>query len=148
MAPRGSYPMKYGKSIRLLHSLLALGITTQLLLSLVMEQPRPGRVFSTLQSTSFTAHEYIGVALLAVLVVHWALTALGRVTEGLGHFLPWFTPARRQRLAAELRELLRLRIDDPERQNALAGAIQGLGLLIALCAAITGTAIYLGMAGD
>jgi cytochrome b561 len=139
---------RYGTPIRVLHAALALGISLQLLLSLVMEQPRPGRTFTAVQSLTFSVHEWVGLALLAVLVAHGCMVVLGQAAKGPGHFYPWFSGQRLRGLGAEARQLARLQIGDPETQDALAGAVQGIGLLMALVVAVTGTVIFFGMAAD
>jgi cytochrome b561 len=140
--------MNYSLPIRVLHALFAIGISTQLLLSTVMRQPRPGRVRAALETLTFAAHEYVGLALLAVLIAHWLLHVAGHAPKGLAHFFPWFSRERARRVADEARDLLRFRIAAPETQDAVAGAIQGLGLVIASALAITGGLIYVGLADD
>lgn len=140
--------MSYSLPIRMLHALFALGISAQMLLSLVMRQPRPGRVRGVFETLTFVAHETVGVAVLAILVVHWLLHLFGQPGKGLAHFFPWFSREGRRRVADEAGELMRLRIDEPEAQDAVAGAIQGLGLVVASILAITGGWIFLGMADD
>ena len=140
--------VSYSLPIRVLHVLFALGISLQLLLSTVMRQPRPGRVRSAYEALTFAVHEYVGLAVLAVLIAHWVLCVLGHAPRGLAHFFPWFSRERRARLAAEVGDLLRLRLAEPERQDAAAGALQGLGLVIASLLAVTGAFVYLGMADD
>jgi len=140
--------MKYSLPIRALHATFAIGITAQLLLSNVMRQPRPGRVREAYEALAFTAHEYLGLAVLAALVLHWLLQLAGQAPKGLAHLFPWFSRERIARVVAEAKDVLRLKIGEPDAQDALAGAIQGLGLVVASLLAATGGAIYLGMADD
>ena len=44
------YTAKYGRPIRILHLLLATGISAQLVLSLLMKAPKPGRTLDALQA--------------------------------------------------------------------------------------------------
>ena len=140
--------MSYSLPIKVLHVLFAFGISAQLLLSALMRQPRPGRVRDLLEATTFTAHQYLGLALLVVLILHWLLHLFGHASKGLAHFFPWFSRERLRRLASEAKELLRLEIAEPEAQDTVAGAIQGFGLVIASLLAVTGAFVYLGMADD
>jgi len=140
--------MKYSLPIRTLHASFAVGITAQLVLSAVMRQPRPGRIREAYEALAFTAHEYLGLALLAVLLAHWLLHLAGHAPKGLAHFFPWFSRERIARVAAEVKDVVRLKIGEPEAQDALAGAIQGLGLVIASLLAATGGVIWVGMADD
>lgn len=140
--------MTYSRPIRLLHMLFAFGITLQLLLSNAMRQPRPGRLRTAFEMLSFTVHQYVGLALVAILIVHWLLHVAGHAPKGLAHFFPWFSRERLARLTAEARQLLQWRLGEPEAQEAIAGAIQGLGIVIATILALTGGVIYFGMADD
>lgn len=140
--------MKYSQPVKVLHALFAFGITLQLLLSGVMRQPRPGRVRAASEALAFATHEYVGLALIVILVIHWLLHLAGHVPKGPAHFFPWFSRERRGRLLVEAKELLRMRLGQPEAQDAIAGAIQGLGLVIATLLALTGGLIYFGMADD
>ena len=140
--------MKYSKSIKVFHALFAFGITLQLLLSNVMRQPRPGRLRTAFEALAFAVHEYVGLALLVILIVHWILHLAGHAPEGPAHFFPWFSRERMGRLKVEARELLQMKLAEPEAQDAIAGAIQGLGLAIATLLAVTGSVIFFGMADD
>ena len=138
----------YSRTVKLLHWLLAAGVGAQLLFSLVMQQPRPGRVRSLLESAFFSTHEVLGLSILALLTLHWLLWLAGRTSRGIGQFYPWFSRTRRAALGVELRALARLRLGEPEAQENLAGAVQGIGIAIASLLAVTGTLLYFGMAPD
>jgi len=138
----------YSRPIRVLHALFAFGITLQLLLSSVMRQPRPGRLRTASEALTFTVHEYVGLALILVLFAHWVLHMAGHAPKGRAHFFPWFSPERLHGLIDEARELLQLKLGQPETQDAIAGAIQGFGLVIATLLALTGGIVFFGMADD
>jgi hypothetical protein len=70
----------------------------------------------------------------------------GHAHKGMGHFFPWFSRARLDAVRGEVRELLRLRVKDPEQSDSLAGAIEGLGLLVASILAATGVVLFFGIA--
>jgi cytochrome b561 len=140
--------VKYSRPIRVLHAAFAFGISLQLLLSNLMRQPRPGRLRTAFETLTFAIHDYVGLALIAVLIVHWLLHLAGHAPKGLAHFFPWFSRERMGRLKAEARELLQMKLAEPEAQDAIAGAIQGLGLVVAALLAITGGVIFFGMADD
>ena len=140
--------MKYSRPTKLLHALFAFGITLQLLLSLVMRQPRAGRSRTAFETLTFTTHEYAGLAIVAILVLHWILNVAARADRSPAHFFPWFSRERLGRLKAEVRDLMRMKLAEPEGQDAIAGAIQGLGLVIATLLAVTGGIIFFGMADD
>jgi cytochrome b561 len=121
-----------------------MGVSAQLGLSLFMEAPddKDEALVSGLPLQLFQAHENIGLALLAILVLHWLWSLTGHVQDGFGHLFPWFSKERMKKVKAETREALKLRISDPETSNALAGAVHGLGLLAATGMAATGAVIF------
>lgn len=141
--------MRYDPITRILHLLVAAGVTSQMLTSLVMVHPKPGR----LPNGWYEVHETVGIGLLAVVSAYW-LWILGRTLARREPLLlfPWLS---RQRLAALRgdavetgRAALGLRLPAGDRPRPLPAAIQGIGLLLALALAGTGTTIELGMAPD
>ena len=129
---------------RWLHAGIALGITAQLGLSLVMEAPddQDEVLASGLPLQLFEAHENTGMALLALLVLHWLWSLSGHVEDGFGHLFPWFSKERMGKVTNEAREALKFKVSDPDVNNALAGAVHGLGLLAATGMAVTGAVIF------
>jgi cytochrome b561 len=141
--------MKYDPLTRFLHLCLAIGITAEMLTSLVMVDPEPGRP----PNWWFEVHETLGVALLGVLVAHW-LWSLGRsLASGAAFMLfPWFSAARLRALVGDARDTLAQvgqgRLPDDDQPRPLPAAVQGLGLLLATVLAATGTVMWVGMAPD
>ncbi len=140
--------MIYDRITRILHGLLALGILSQLLTSLIMVTPKPGRS----PNEFFEIHETIGTVLLGVLVLHW-LWMLTSVYKGdPGQLFPWFKAERRKALIRDVQDsiadLLRLRLPHADEPRPLPAAIQGLGLLCATLLATTGVIWSLGAAPD
>lgn len=141
--------MKYDPLTRLLHWGLAIGVTAQMLTSLVMVYPKPGR----LPNQWYEVHETIGAALLGVLVAHW-LWSLGRsVVRGEAFLLfPWLSLRRLRDLAEDCRETLAQlrhgRLPAADEPRPLPAAVQGLGLLAATFLAASGSALLLGMGPD
>ena len=138
--------MKYGRFTRVLHGLMAFGIVLQLLLSLVMRTPRPGRSLTPLQTFGYENHRMIGMAIFAVLILHWIVFVSGHAYKGIGHFFPWFSVARRREVIDDARELLMLRLGDPERKDSLAGAIEGIGIVVGSMLAVSGAVLFFGIA--
>ena len=95
-----------------------------------MKTPKPRRILDAVQAFAFEAHENLRVALLAVLVLHWLLFFAGHAHLAIGHFFPWISQARLAAPIQELKGIGRLGLAYPEAQNALASAVQGLGLVI------------------
>jgi cytochrome b561 len=136
---------KYDSLSRLLHLSLAVGITTQMFVSLVMITPKPGRI----PNSWYSVHETLGIVLFAILVVYWLRAVLKTIRTGDPLMLfPWFSAARLGALAkdigATLADAVRFRLPpDGDDIRPLPAAIQGLGLLVGLFLAATGTILAL-----
>lgn len=141
--------MRYDLTTRILHLLVAAGVTSQMLTSLVMVHPRPGR----LPNDWYEVHEAVGVGLLAVVTLYWVWIVGRTVARGEPMLLfPWLSRRRLAALGDDVaetgREALSLRLPVGDEPRPLPAAVQGIGLLLALLLAGTGTAIALGMAPD
>ncbi len=139
--------MKYDPVTRLLHLCLAAGVTSQMLASLVMVYPKPGRP----PNQWYEVHETLGTALLAVLVLHWLWTVGKSLASGSAVMLfPWVSAKRMRALAEDAREtfaqLRRGRLPEADQPTPLPAAVQGLGLLLATFLAGTGVVMMVGMA--
>jgi len=136
---------KYDSLTRLLHLSLAIGITTQMVVSLVMITPKPGRI----PNNWYSVHETLGIVLFAILAVYWLRAVLKTIQGGEPLMLfPWVSPTRlgalAQDIGATLSDAVRFRLpDDGDRVRPLPAAIQGLGLLIGLFLGLTGTVLAL-----
>lgn len=141
--------MNYDPITRFLHLLVAAGVTLQMLTSLVMVYPKPGR----LPNGWYEVHEIVGFGLLAIVTAYW-LWIVGRsMARGEKAMLfPWLSArllaALRDDALATGREALSLRLPTGSEPRPLPAAIQGIGLLLALMLAATGTAIEIGRAPD
>jgi cytochrome b561 len=140
--------LRHSLTTRLLHLLLAAAILCQLADSQLMRVPRPGRPTPVgLEAAAFSVHEYVGLASLAIVVLFWLWLLLRRAETDPGALFPWFSARRlallRDDIAEHLRRVRQLRLPDPDRSPALAPMIQGLGLVIMLLMAATGTYGYL-----
>jgi cytochrome b561 len=139
--------MRHGLTTRLLHLLLAVAIVCQLVDAQLMRVPRPGPVASGTEAAGFTVHEYVGLATMTIVASFWLWLLVRRLETDPGVLFPWFSrrqlAALRDDVASHLRAATGLTLPDPDRSPALAPAIQGLGLMIVLVMAATGTAGYL-----
>ena len=141
--------MKYDPLTRLLHLSVAAGVTLQLLTSLVMVTPKPGRT----ANSWFEIHENVGIAVLAVVAIYWLWVAAraARRADG-GMLFPWFSRRRLRELGedalATLTDVARLKLPRDDGPRPLPSAVQGLGLLLVLFMAGTGTILAIGMAPD
>jgi cytochrome b561 len=142
--------MRYDRVTRWLHAGIALGITAQLGLSLFMHAPddKHSEPVTGLPLQLFEIHEITGLALLGVLLAHWLWSVSGHVQGGLRHLFPWFDEAHLDAVKRDIRGALALRPGDPATHNALAGAVHGLGLLLATAMAASGTVIYFNLSAS
>jgi cytochrome b561 len=141
-------PARHSLTTRLLHLLLAAAILAQLADSQFMRVPRPNRPPPTgVEAAAFSLHEYVGLASLAVVVLFWLWLAVRHAETDPGALFLWFSGRRlallRDDIMEHLRCAARLRLPDPDRSPALAPMIQGLGLVVMLLMAATGTYGYL-----
>ena len=136
--------MRYDRLTRWLHAAIALGVTTQLGLSLFMEAPDDkDKVMATgLPLELFEVHEKVGMTLLVILALHWLWSLSGHVRGGIGHLFPWFSKERMANVISEAKDALELKITDPAVSTALAGAVHGLGLLVATGMAVSGAVVF------
>ena len=136
--------MRYDRFTRWLHACVALGVTTQLGLSLFMEAPddKDKVMVTGLPLELFEVHEKVGMILLIVLVLHWLWSLSGHVQGGIGHLFPWFSKERMANVISEAKDALELKITDPTTSTALAGAVHGLGLLAATGMAASGAVVF------
>ncbi len=138
--------MKHSLVTRVLHVFVAAAIVLQLANSQFMRVPRPGRFVTGTEAATFTLHEYAGLASMAIIALFWLWMLMRRRETSLGLLFPWFS---RQRLAGlwddimlHVRYAARLKMPKPEHSVALSSAIQGVGLVLALVIAATGTIGY------
>ena len=127
---------------RLLHWGMALTVSFQLLISLIMEQPKPGRVLTSTQALSFELHEWVGLAAVGVIIAHWVWSALlTRDDSGFRHLFPWDAKGR-AKLLVELRQILRFQLPQGGPEGGLAGLVHGLGFLAVSAMAATGAVLF------
>ena len=144
--------MNYDRIVRWLHAGMALAVVIQMLSSQVMQVPQPGRVPLEPQHAFFLIHEWSGLTLVTLLVLHWLWGLTGHVAGGWGHLFPWFSRARLRALLAALKALPNWLRDssalDEEVIYPLAGAVHGLGLLTVTAMALSGATMVLAMPPD
>jgi len=131
--------MIHGRVTRWLHFGLAAACLLAMVVGLAVEEPEKAR--SGFQRLTFGAHQYLGYAVAALATLLWLWSVH---TGRLGALVPWFAAARRAELANSARtsvaSLLRLELPRPEG-DAVAAAVQGIGLLLATALAASGIAI-------
>lgn len=139
--------MQYNQMTRWLHAGIALGVSSQLIVSLIMEEPKPGRPFTGLGAAAFEVHEATGMFVTALLLLHWLALFTGHIPLGLGHLFPWFSKQRLCAVIGDARsQWTKRRLNDTPQASTLAGAVHGLGLLVTTLMAMTGATLFFGMA--
>jgi len=143
--------MGYDRLTRWLHFGLALAIPLQLLSDEFMKRPKLvdglPRIRTDAEVTFFEMHEWIGMAALAIVVLHilWSATKAG---GGLGHLFPYFKSGGCKSIMDELRQVpgwLSGKLHMDADNSPLAGTVHGLGLVLVLAMAATGGAMFFGM---
>lgn len=132
-------PGQWSRPLRLLHLLLAIGVTAQLFIGSFMRSPHSGHP----DSFGFKIHEILGFTILALIILHW-LWSFTHPNEGLRHLFPW-TRAGMRNVITELWQGVRyqrLPPGGPGKDGGLAGFIHGLGLLDIPAMVITGATFY------
>lgn len=133
--------------LRFSHAVLGLAVIHQLIGSEWMAKPWKPEGASALQVTLFELHEWVGLTAVVLLAI--LLVSLVRRTPGgfFRRYFPWLAAEGRNGIGREARQLLeglrRLTPPTAEQAKHLATAVQGLGLLLLLFFAITGTAMWL-----
>ncbi|MGA7801942.1 MAG: cytochrome b/b6 domain-containing protein [Gammaproteobacteria bacterium] len=132
----------YSRPTRFLHFGLALTVTFQLAISLVMQaRAHQGVPPGAFAHGAFEAHRFVGLAAVAIVVLHWLWSLRPHMDGGIGHLFPW-AGADRARVMTDVRGLLRGRVPDSGPRGGLAGAIHGLGLLAVTAMAVSGTVLF------
>jgi cytochrome b561 len=137
--------MHYNRFIRLLHALTAFAITFQMVISLVMDHPHTKRPMTGSGEFYFRWHEWVGLAVLAILACGWFYRITYWKRESQGRLFPWWRSPGRLSLVNEMKQFLMLRWTHIPQDGALTGTVHGLGLLIAAAMALTGGAVYIAL---
>ena len=135
-------PFAYDRATRWLHLGLALTVTYQLFISLIMDHPRPDRPLTGTAALIFETHEWVGVTAFAIVVAHVIWSFIGPAAVRWTGMIPW-RPAQWRVLSNDLREMVRLRLPLREEHDGLAALTHGLGLLAVLAIASSGFIYFL-----
>ena len=110
-----------------------------------MHLPGPARVLTPLEAGSFFLHRLSGMGVLFLLTLQWLWILSGHLPEGLGHLFPWGSRKRLVQALEDMKPLLKAKIKDLPEKSALAGAVEGLGLIVATLMAATGAVLFFGI---
>lgn len=126
-------PASWSRSIRRLHMTVALLVTIQIVIGLVMDRHTPLLV---------RTHFYIGLTIAALVLWHWTWI-LTREPALLRHLFPW-SPRRLRSAVVDAFSALRGQLprSGPSGSN-LVGLVHGLGLLALTAVAAFGTCIFI-----
>src|SRR3569832_2489592 len=116
--------MKSGKwsvQTRWLHIGLAVTVTLQLAISLIMAPPDK-ETATAFARTAFEAHEVVGMSALAIVLMHWFWSVVGRAEGGLAHLFPW-TGTTWARVKGDISLLIRGRLPDDGPRGGLPGFV-------------------------
>lgn len=122
----------FSPALRRLHLAVAVLVTTQLVIGLVMSPRHTPQLF--------LAHQLIGLVIAALVLVHW-LWLVGPGRAQLANLFPYGGAGTRTVLD-ELAQVMRLRMPASGPRPGLPGLIHGLGLLALTAVAGLGTALY------
>lgn len=126
---------------RWLHGGMALVVTFQLMISLVMEAPRPGKSATVMPLLAFHLHEWVGLFAVLIIGAHWVYTVTVQGGNDLTHMFPW-ARAGRTHVLLEIRQLLRGQLPDGGPTGGLAGLVHGLGLVAVTGMALSGIVLF------
>ena len=125
---------------RFLHVGLVLTVSTQLFISLVMEEP--GDKQSMLGGAMFEAHEIVGLTALVIVLIHWGWSVFSQADGGLANLFPWDKEGRQQ-VNKDIKGLVKLQLPEGGVRGGVPGLVHGLGLLAVTGIALTGGVLFL-----
>ena len=131
----------WARQTRFLHLGLAMTISFQLLISLVMAAPEDGEKRSVIESLSFEVHEWVGMAALLIVLAHWFWSVNAQDNSGIRHLFPWGKIGRAS-VMEDLRQLKNRKLPEGGGTGGLPGFVHGLGFLAATGMAVTGGVLF------
>lgn len=137
--PKATRPY-WTPATKFLHTGMAVTVTLQLFLSLIMQVPHPHRAPTAGGLLFFRLHEWIGLAAVAVIAAHWVYSALFAGDADFRHLFPWHR-AGRAVIRRDIRSLLSGHFPE-DTGGGLSGFIHGLGLLAVTGMAVSGLALF------
>jgi cytochrome b561 len=134
---------RWSLSTRFLHLGLVITVSTQLIVSLVMQPPGDHEESaSALAKLAYEIHESVGLAALAVVVLHWLASLVQSGGKNLSHLFPWGASGRAE-IKADIATLKQGALPEGGARGGLPGFVHGLGLLAVTGMVITGGVLFL-----
>jgi len=134
-------PKYWDKPTRLLHLGLAVTVSIQLLVSLIMTPPGDAETATTFTHDAFVTHKWVGMLALIFVLCHWAWTIGTSGGAGLGHLFPLGRSGRRE-IVDDIRLIASRRLTEGGQRGGLPGLVHGLGLLAVTAMALTGGVLF------
>ncbi len=129
---------RWSSTLRWMHLGLAVSVTLQLLLSLVMEAPGEAEGY---EIWAFVAHEVFGLTAFSFAILHWLWIAAGH-DGGVKHLFPFY-PGGMKAVWKDITGLVRLTLPQGGPLPGLPGLIEGVGLLVVTLQGAVGFAIFI-----
>ncbi|MDQ6975926.1 MAG: cytochrome b/b6 domain-containing protein [Mariprofundaceae bacterium] len=163
--------MNYANPIRVLHSLLALCLLSQIAIGQLMDVPGEHHVEAEVSALSianeamadedhqsnahaeeeswmFEVHEFLGISIAALIMMRLALAFTNIPGAHWRNLFPWFSKEGRNRLQDEIKSQAsgwkQGKLAAPENGESVARSAHGLMLLIVLAMAATGVTLFFG----
>ena len=131
---------KWSIQTRLLHMGMAITVSLQLFVSLVMEAPDE-KDASDLAQAAFEVHEVIGMAALLIVVLHWLWSLSSQADGGIARLFPWGGAALAE-VKADIGKLMQRQLPDGGSRGGLPGLVHGLGFLAVSGMVISGGVLF------
>lgn len=140
--------MGYDRPTRWLHAGFVLAVPLQLFTELFMHRPRLGHIRTSSQTFFFEIHEWVGLVACAIVVLHILWSAFGTAKGGFARLFPYMSAEGRKAMIEEIKTIpgwLTGKLHETAEESPVAGTVHGLGLLLVLGMASTGTTVFFGM---
>ena len=135
---------QWSRATRWLHLLIALGITTQLILSLILVPPDELDGASEIGKIAMEGHEIVGLVTASLLLLHWIWLFMRSSDLKFQNLFPWFSAAGLQQIKSDIQFLISHKTLPKARDHGgLSGFVHGLGILVASSLALTGVGLYI-----
>ena len=132
---------KWNYQTRVLHFGMALAVTFQLFISLIMEAPDE-KDAGTIARLAMEAHELVGMTALLIVIAHWWGVQTKRVDGGLTRLFPFSGQAWIE-VKEDLHRLSHKQLPEGGPRDGLPGLVHGLGFVAVTGMVVTGGILFL-----
>ena len=142
--------MRIDALTRYLHISMIITVLYQMLSSIWMYTPEPGKMVG-FETVLYSWHiMFMGWSAVTVAVVY-AMVRFAEYHEWT-RLIPWFSKSKREAFkrsaTKEIPDMFRGKLAPPEKRGALAGAMHGFGFMLLIVMALTGSYAMLGIRPD